>query len=412
MRISVVADDTGAVNAKHKVQPLQRRVVDEHVIRTLQKARVDRSDRLEPLLYHAAGHRNGMPLGNADVIQALGMRLGKRLQPRSGQHGRRDGDDGRVFVRKLRKRLTEHVRKIRLRRRQCAGHRVERADTVVFFRRLLGIRDAPALLRHHVQQHRLTQVARPAQHFLQLRLIVPVDRSDVIKAHVVKHIVRQDKIFHMLLDVMQYPIKSGRFSDSAAIKPLKMQIPRLDTLLRQKRCHAADVFVDRHAVVIEHDDHRLTALPGVRQPLVGQAACQRTVTDEGNDVIILPHERARPRHTQRNGDRRGGMACYECIVHTFVRLREAGDTAELPQRRKRFAPPGQELVHIALVSDVEYEPVALGIVDTVDCDRKLHRAEVRGEMPAGFRETLHQERTKFRTQLRNFSRRQRLQVSR
>ena len=106
------------------------------------------------------------------------------------------------------------------------------------------------------------------------------------------------------------------------------------------------------------------------------------------------------------------MACYECIVHTFVRLREAGDTAILPQRRKRFAPPGQELVHIALVSDIEYEPVALGIVDTVDCDCKLHRTEVRGEMPAGFRKTLHQERTKFRTQLRNFSRRQRLQVSR
>ena len=69
-------------------------------------------------------------------------------------------------------------------------------------------------------------------------------------------------------------------------------------------------------------------------------------------------------------------------------------------------------MHIALMSDVEYEPVALGIVDTVDCDRELHRAEVRGEMPAGFRKTLYQKRTKFRTQLRNFSRRQRLQVSR
>ena len=216
----------------------------------------------------------------------------------------------------------------------------------------------------------------------------------------------------MLLDVMQYPIKSGRFSDSAAIKPLKMQIPRLDTLLRQKRCHAADVFVDRHAVVVEHDDHGLAALSGVRQPLVGQAAGECAVADQSNDVIILSHERARPRHTQRNGDRRGGMACYECIVHTLIRLREAGDAAELPQRRKRFAPPGQKLVHIALVSDVEYEPVALGIVDTVDCDRKLHRTEVRGEMSAGFRKTLHQERTKFRTQLRNFSRRQRLQVSR
>ena len=56
VRISVVADDTGAVNAEHKVQPLQRCVVDEHVIRTLQKARIDRCDRPESLLCHAAGH--------------------------------------------------------------------------------------------------------------------------------------------------------------------------------------------------------------------------------------------------------------------------------------------------------------------------------------------------------------------
>ena len=114
MRITVVADDTGAVNAEHKVQPLQRCVVDEHIIRALQKTRVDRGNRPEPLLCHAAGHRDGVPLGNTDVIQTLWMRLGKRLQPCSGQHGRRDGDDDRIFVRKLRKRLPEHVRKIRL----------------------------------------------------------------------------------------------------------------------------------------------------------------------------------------------------------------------------------------------------------------------------------------------------------
>ena len=70
------------------------------------------------------------------------------------------------------------------------------------------------------------------------------------------------------------------------------------------------------------------------------------------------------------------MAGHKRVVHALIRLREAGDAAKLPQRRKRLAPAGQELMHIALVSDVEYEPVALGIVDTVNCDRELHRAKV------------------------------------
>ena len=99
-------------------------------------------------------------------------------------------------------------------------------------------------------------------------------------------------------------------------------------------------------------------------------------------------------------------------MHALIRLRKPGNAAELPQRGKRFAPSGQDLVHIALMTDIKYEPVALCVVDTVDRDRKLHRAEVRSKMTAGFRETLYQKRTKFRTQCRNFFRRQRLQVGR
>ena len=203
---------------------------------------------------------------------------------------------------------------------------------MIFFRSLLRICDALALLRHDVQQHRLAQVTRPAQHFLQLRLIVPVHRADVVKAHIVEHVVWQDEVFHAFFHMVQYLIQSARLADGIAVKLLEVQITWLHALLGQQRRHAADVFVDGHAVVVEHDDHRLAALPGIRQALVCQTAGQGTVADEGNDVIVCACERARPGHAQRDGDRRGGVAGHKRIVHALIRLREAGDAAELPQR--------------------------------------------------------------------------------
>ena len=283
---------------------------------------------------------------------------------------------------------------------------------MVFLRRLLRVGDALTLLRHHMQQHRLAQVTRPAQHLFQLLLIVPVHRTDVVKAHIVEHVVRQDKILHMFLHMVQHLIQSARLADGIAVKLLEVQIARLHALLGQQRCHAADVFVDGHTVVIEHDDHRLAALPGIRQALVCQAAGQCAVTDEGDDVIVRPRERTRPGHAQRDGDRRGGVAGHKRIVHALIRLRKPGNAAELAQRGKRFAPSGQDLVHIALMTDVEHESVLFGAIYPVDRNRELHCAEIRRQMPAGFRKILDQKRTKFRTQCRNFFRRQRLQVGR
>ena len=109
VRIAVIADDAGAVNAEHQMQPLQRRVVNEHVIRTLQETRVNRRDRLEPLLCHTAGHRDRVPLCNADIIEPVRVVRGKGCQARTGQHGRRDGDDRRVFIRQLRECFTKYV---------------------------------------------------------------------------------------------------------------------------------------------------------------------------------------------------------------------------------------------------------------------------------------------------------------
>lgn len=70
----------GAIDAEHQMQPLQRRVMDEHIIRTLQEAGIDRRNGLEPLLGHAAGHRDCMPFCDADIIEPVRVPLGKGRQ--------------------------------------------------------------------------------------------------------------------------------------------------------------------------------------------------------------------------------------------------------------------------------------------------------------------------------------------
>ena len=53
---------------------------------------------------------------------------------------------------------------------------------------------------------------------------------------------------------------------------------------------------------------------------------------------------------------------------------------------------------IALVSDVEDDPVARAVVDAVKRDRQLDRSEVRSEMAAGFRNGIDQAGAYFRAE--------------
>ena len=124
------------------------------------------------------------------------------------------------------------------------------------------------------------------------------------------------------------------------------------------RRHCADIARDRHAVVVEDHDQRLTRGAGVVQSLIGKPAAEGTVTDEGDDAVILAQERARLGHAQRHRDRVGGMSGDKGVVHAFARLGKAGDAAKLTQRGKLLPPPGEDLVTIALVSHVEHQPVS------------------------------------------------------
>ena len=77
------------------------------------------------------------------------------------------------------------------------------------------------------------------------------------------------------------------------------------------------------------------------------------------------------------------------VVRALVRLREAGEPSVLAQREKALPAPCDYLVRIALVADVEDDAVARGVVDPVQRDGELYRAEIRREMAAGARNIVY-----------------------
>ena len=76
------------------------------------------------------------------------------------------------------------------------------------------------------------------------------------------------------------------------------------------------------------------------------------------------------------------MAGHEEVVGAFPGVREAGEAALLAECLEARVAAGQQLVRVALVADVEDEPVAREVKCPMQRDRELDRAEVRGEVAA------------------------------
>ena len=78
------------------------------------------------------------------------------------------------------------------------------------------------------------------------------------------------------------------------------------------------------------------------------------------------------------------MSGDERVVLRFVGLREAGDAAVLAERGKGLSASRKQLVRIALMSDVEHDPVARAVVYSVQRDGQLDRAEIGSEVASRF----------------------------
>ena len=93
-------------------------------------------------------------------------------------------------------------------------------------------------------------------------------------------------------------------------------------------------------------------------------------------------QRARPRHTERDGHGIGRVPGDKRVVPALIRLRKARKPAELAQRLEERLPPGEGLMYIALVAHVEDQPIPRRVKHAVDGHGQLHHAQIGSQMPA------------------------------
>ena len=94
------------------------------------------------------------------------------------------------------------------------------------------------------------------------------------------------------------------------------------------------------------------------------------------------------------------MADAEIVILAFAALGKTGQPAELAQGVHSAAPSGEDFVRVALVAHVPHQMVARGVVHVMQGDGQFHRAEVAGEMAAGFAHRFEQEGAQLGAKLR------------
>ena len=304
-------------------------------------------------------------------------------------HRRGNGADRRILFRKRNCRCAECRRKVVGRNGRDAGLPIERVDAVVRLRVRLRGSIALSLHRHHMHNDRAMKILRPAQRRFECLFIVAVHRPDIVKPEIVKYTGRQKARFDALLEPVQLFIGVRVLFHHTAVRPLEAEISGARACAAEQSRHAADIFVDGHAVVVENDHGSLAACTEIAQSLKAQAAGHRAVANDGDNVVISVHERSGSCHPRGQRHGIGGVSGKKRIGVALARLGKAGNTVELAQRIKGISPTGQNLVDIGLMPDIEQDAVLHRVIDAVQRHRQLHTAEIRCKMPTGVRHVFH-----------------------
>jgi len=130
----------------------------------------------------------------------------------------------------------------------------------------------------------------------------------------------------------------------------------------------------------------------VVERLEGHARGQATVAADGYHLAVVAALLDRLGHAQRRADGGGRVADAEGVVVALVALGEAGETAPLAHCAHALAPAREDLVRIRLMAHVPDDAVVRGIVDRMQRDGELDRAQAAAEMPARVGHRLDMER--------------------
>ena len=274
----------------------------------------------------------------------------------------------------------------------------------------LGIGHTLSLHGGHMQKDALPHLPGPAQLLFQLHHVVSVHRAHVIKPQIVKNRAGQGLVLDPFLAPVQQLAYLGESLHHLVILPLEIQIGGIDPGAAEPAGHAAHVGVDGHAVVVEHHDHGLAALPQIAESLIAQSAGKGAVAHDGHHLIIHLLQRPRPGHAQRHGDGVGGVARHKGVAHALGGLGEACKASELTQGVELPGAAGEDLMHIALVAHVEENTIHRRVIDPVQRHSQFHGPQIGGQVPARGGDFVHQKFPQLHAELQKLLILQRQQI--
>ena len=104
------------------------------------------------------------------------------------------------------------------------------------------------------------------------------------------------------------------------------------------------------------------------------------IPDHGDGEIVAPLQTVGAREAERSGNGGRTVPRAEGIVFALLASGEARETARDAQRVETVAPSGQQFVNVALMPDVEDDPVVRRVENAVQGEGQFDDAEIRGEV--------------------------------
>mmetsp|Transcript_1304 Transcript_1304/g.2257 ORF Transcript_1304/g.2257 Transcript_1304/m.2257 type:complete len:713 (-) Transcript_1304:371-2509(-) len=407
VRGAVVAHQPPAVQHHAHGQVLQHHVVHHLIVAALHEGGVDRAEGLEALGGHARGHGHRVLLGDAHVEHLRRVRPPKDVHTRAAGHGGRDAYHLVVLLGDVHQlRGEDRGQRGRAPRRAllllARGH-VELGHAVHGVAGRQRGRVALALHRLDVQQDGLLDgrvVADVLQDGHQVVQVVPVDGAHVREAQLLKERAPRDDAAGVLVDPLVHLLQvAGQqlvdLLERAAevLEGLRDQQPRGVRGQRgdgRRAARRGRARGQRHLpVVVEHHHQPLLQEAGAVHGLVGHAARDGPVADDG-DAVVLPLvlQVLGHRVPQRRRDAGGGVARTKGVVLGLGHLAEAAQAVALPQPLEPLPAAREHLVRVALVGHVPDDLVLGRVEHVVQRHRQLHHAQRAGQVAPRLRDRL------------------------
>ncbi len=273
---------------------------------------------------------------------------------------------------------------------------------------------AAALLREHVQQHRVIGGLEELEGFDEQRNVVPVDGPEVLQAKLLKEDGGPQHALGRFFGAAHH--FDGGFAADALQDAGGTIVQVLVVLVGhdavQVAGDGAHVAVDGPLIVVEHDDQAFRLLGDVVEGFKGDAVGESGVAGDGDHVLVSAGQVACHGHAQRRGERSARVAGAVAVVLALGAQHKAVEPAGLADGLKTIGAPGKQLVHVGLMAHVEENLVGWRFEDGVQGDGQFHHAEVRTQVAAGLRKRLNKKGTNLFGQIGHLRGLQALEIGR